>query len=337
MNAKKLLSGKWRCRPYDANTKTTKCFTASTKKEAEYLANEWLSSRKKKPIIDYTVRECLNKYIELKRSVLSPTTIDRYEIQIRNYYDAAFLDYKINDLNTVTIQAEINRMSGKYAPKTVHNAAGLLSAALNVYFPELRYNVTLPKIQRRQRELPTAEMILPLFKGSDIELPVLLAVWLGLRMGEIVGLRKSDFKNGKMYIHRTVVRLQGGKKIEKDTAKTVESRRPLEVPAAIQNLVDALPSDKITEFTASKIYEHYIKIMSAAGLEGITFHDLRHVNASTMLKLGIPDKYAMERGGWSTTSTLKRVYQETFSDERRSVDRKIDDYFEKIYENLKNA
>jgi integrase len=71
--------------------------------------------------------------------------------------------------------------------------------------------------------------------------------------------------------------------------------------------------------------------MRKHGYEGIRFHDLRHLNASVMLMLGIPDKYAMERGGWSTTSTLKSVYQETFSDERRSVDDRIDKYFEDLY------
>lgn len=54
-----------------------------------------------------------------------------------------------------------------------------------------------------------------------------------------------------------------------------------------------------------------------------------------MLALGIPDKYAMERGGWSTTSTLKRVYQETFSEERQTVDKKIDSYFDDIYSRVK--
>ena len=53
-----------------------------------------------------------------------------------------------------------------------------------------------------------------------------------------------------------------------------------------------------------------------------------------MLMLGVPDKYAMERGGWSTTSTLKSVYQETFSDERRAYDDRIDDYFTEIYEKI---
>ena len=46
-----------------------------------------------------------------------------------------------------------------------------------------------------------------------------------------------------------------------------------------------------------------------------------------MLMLGIPDKYAMERGGWSTNTTLKSVYQNTFDAERRKVDEQIDGFF----------
>ena len=46
-----------------------------------------------------------------------------------------------------------------------------------------------------------------------------------------------------------------------------------------------------------------------------------------MLMFGIPDKYAMERGGWSSSSVLKRVYQHTFSEERRQVDERIDGFF----------
>ena len=47
-----------------------------------------------------------------------------------------------------------------------------------------------------------------------------------------------------------------------------------------------------------------------------------------MALLKIPDKYAQERGGWKTDYIMKRVYQQTFSDERRNVDRIIDRYFE---------
>ena len=47
-----------------------------------------------------------------------------------------------------------------------------------------------------------------------------------------------------------------------------------------------------------------------------------------MLMLNVPDKYAMERGGWSTTHTLKSVYQHTFSDECKHVDSIINDFFD---------
>ena len=46
-----------------------------------------------------------------------------------------------------------------------------------------------------------------------------------------------------------------------------------------------------------------------------------------MVMLGIQEKYAMERGGWSTPHVLQSVYQHTFSSEREAVDKKIDDYF----------
>ena len=49
-----------------------------------------------------------------------------------------------------------------------------------------------------------------------------------------------------------------------------------------------------------------------------------------MLMLGIPDKYAMERGGWATNTTLKNVYQHTFDEERRKVDEQIDGFFQSL-------
>lgn len=48
-----------------------------------------------------------------------------------------------------------------------------------------------------------------------------------------------------------------------------------------------------------------------------------------MALLRIPDKYAQERGGWKSDKVMKRVYQQTFSEERENVDKKIDAYFEK--------
>ena len=82
-------------------------------------------------------------------------------------------------------------------------------------------------------------------------------------------------------------------------------------------------------------YGAIIRINTASGIFDVfswlskyyLFVCFRHLNASLMLALGIPDKYAMERGGWSTPSTLKSVYQHTFTEERKKVDEQIDGFF----------
>jgi len=81
--------------------------------------------------------------------------------------------------------------------------------------------------------------------------------------------------------------------------------------------------------SGSAIYNRWIRLLDEHELPHITFHDLRHVNASVMALLRIPDKYAQERGGWKLDKVMKKVYQQTFSEERENVDKKIDDYFEK--------
>ena len=91
------------------------------------------------------------------------------------------------------------------------------------------------------------------------------------------------------------------------------------------------PDDYVVAYTRKQVYGRFVKTMRSAGYQ-ITFHDLRHINASVMAKLNIPDVYAMERGGWSNTSTLKSVYQQTFDTDRQRIDQTIDDYFQDIYD-----
>ena len=62
----------------------------------------------------------------------------------------------------------------------------------------------------------------------------------------------------------------------------------------------------------------------------MNFHKLRHVNASVMAYLKVPEKYALERGGWKSDKVMKRVYTHTFSDKRLETDNVIDQYFKEV-------
>ncbi|MCR5142371.1 MAG: site-specific integrase [Ruminococcus sp.] len=334
--AKKLPSGSWRVRVLDPETGKYKSFTTKVqglkgKHLVEAEALDYVTGRKPRPLNEQPLRQVIGEYIELKENILSPTTIDKYRNILNKQLGDLFLDTELEKVTGITIQKEINRLSGIYSPKTVYNAHGLISAAIKTFYPQLVYKVTLPKRRRRTRQLPTAETIISIFKGTEMELIVLLAMWQGFRASEIRGLKKSDFRDGRMYVERVVVTV-AGKAIEKPYAKTENSIRDLRVPSVIQDLVDKVEGEYITELSGDAIYKRFVRRMKAAGYNDVTFHDLRHLNASVMLMLGVPDKYAMERGGWSTTSTLKRVYQETFTDERVRIDDLIDTYFQKVYD-----
>jgi hypothetical protein len=69
---KKLPSGNWRVQVfvgYDENGKRIKkSFTAPTKKEASYLASDFIINKKKKAT-DKTLLEAIDEYLELKSNV----------------------------------------------------------------------------------------------------------------------------------------------------------------------------------------------------------------------------------------------------------------------------
>lgn len=53
-----------------------------------------------------------------------------------------------------------------------------------------------------------------------------------------------------------------------------------------------------------------------------------------MLAFNMPDKYAMERGGWANPSTLKNRYQHTFSDEKKLYDNLLNSQFDTLLSQL---
>ena len=141
-----------------------------------------------------------------------------------------------------------------------------------------------------------------------------------------------DTDHHTISVRRTIIRTKDGFKV-REGCKTEKSKRQLALPDYIYDLIMAVPhenqEDFIVPFTRKIVYDRFKKLIKENGID-MTFHDLRHLNASIMLMLGVPDKYAMERGGWSTDSVLKSVYQQTFSSERKKIDSMIDSYFNSI-------
>ena len=330
-SAKKLPSGKWRVQVYlgkDENGKSVmKSFTALTRWDAERAADEFVDKLKKQKN-SFTVGQALDGYINMKQNILSPATLRGY-LNIRKNHFHSVMNIDIHELDSFAMQQAINEEAATKSRKTITEAKNLIVTALKLYGVHLDLNVTLPAKKPKIKELPTAEQVIHMIRGTDIELPCMLAMWLSLRISEVRGLQFRDLQGDVLTIQRSKLYL-GGTDVVRDVNKTFNSTRKLVVPGYLLEMINAVPHDSETDFIVPQNYQYIKKHLNKLARENcfeLSFHDLRHLNASVMLMLGIPDKYAMERGGWSTPNTLKAVYQHTFSEQRRQVDAKIDNYF----------
>lgn len=333
--AKQLPSGNWRAvAEYkdELGKRKYKSFTAKTEHQANYDAEQF----EKKYIYtnmpeNMTVEQAIDKYIKSREAVLSPATITGYKRIKKNYFPL-LMSVPFKNLTNITIQSEINN-DKTHSAKSIHNAVGLLSATLTAYYPEFKINVLLPKKKKVLFQIPSVEetgTILNAIKGTDIEIPVLLAVYLGLRMSEIRGLKHSDVRGGKISIQRAIVDTEIGAFV-KDETKNLSSTRTVALPQILKDMLINNNSDVfIVPLTSSMITKRFQSMLENNNLPHFRFHDLRHVNASIMLRLNIPVKYQMQRGGWSTESTLKTTYQHTMADYATEIDNQLYDYIDSL-------
>ena len=354
--AKKLPSGMWRVQLYShtelvdgKKKKVYKSFTAANKRAAELMAAEYKAGIIKVSPESLTVGEAIDRYIDSNQNVLSPTTTSNYR-KIRELAFSELMSTPIGELTQERIQNAVRRESQrvttkgkKISPKTVKNEYGLVSAALRTH--GISFNVNLPKIPEKFVELPPADVVIAAVRGTNVELPALLACWLSFSMSEIRGLKCSSVRNGQIFVEQVLVTVDGHS-VEKSTGKAEKRLRVHKIPPYIMQLVESsAPYQKYKEtgedgylvpLRSNRIYERFQAAMKPTGYK-MSFHQLRHLNASVMLALNIPERYAMERGGWKTPHTMKKVYEHTFSSERQKVDERIDSYFEDLISTTQNS
>ena len=332
----KLKSGKWRVQ-IQIDGKRYSC-TGYTKKEAQDKAKQIFAGIEMEKRIQLTVGKAIDKYIESKTGTLSPSTIRGYKAIRRNYLQD-LMDLNISDLTQTDVQLAISYDSAEgKSPKTIRNAHGLLAAVLDVYRPKMILRTRLPQKKKFEPRIPTEDEMKKIWKaakGSDYELPILLASWLGLRMSEILGLKFSDIQNGRIHVHSAVVRNDKGKRVEKGT-KTTSGDRWIKLPETISYLINNKRNDKVNNgyicpYADNTIYKNFIKICEKAGVEPCRFHDLRHFAASEALALGVPDKYSMQRMGHKSDNMLKTVYQHTMDQKIEEFGDMIDRRMEELY------
>lgn len=158
-----------------------------------------------------------------------------------------------------------------------------------------------------------------------------IALYMGLRRGEIAGLewKDIDYENKTMTIQRSVQDVQGFGIFTKKP-KTENSKRTITIPDNLikylkeyqvwwdnqkkylgdcWELNDRLFCNEVGGSISPGLFRVWLqKILDRAGLPRVSLHSIRHLNVTLQLKAGIDMKTVSERAGHSRASTTSDIY-----------------------------
>lgn len=326
----RLPSGSWRCQIMVQGRRISVVDSDPEVAHTKALAIKNGILQEHKSPASMTVGEMIDRYIESKDSVLSPATIAGYK-RIRKNALQDLMPLVLSALTQERVQRSINAMAREKSPKSVRNAHGLLSAALEMYYPDFALRTTLPQKQPHQISIPDVDeigAILAAAQGTKMELPVLLAMWMGLRASEIRGLTWGDIDGDMLHVRQAIVEGEDGPVLKK--TKTFSGDRYIRIPKHIRAVLDAQPKtdEYIVHLSGQAMYKRFSRLCDKAGLPHYRFHDLRHTAASVAMAIGVPNTYTQERMGHKTDHMLKTTYLHTMRSKRSQYDEMIDKTFE---------
>lgn len=285
-----------------------------------------------------TLGEAMEKYIESKIAVTSPSTIRSYRTIVRCYL-LRLQALQIDDITREQVQVAINEEAMSLSPKTVRNIHGFLVAVLKVYRPDFTLHTTLPQKVKPDISIPTEEEIKTLFemtRGTDLYLPVLLAACCGMRRSEIGALTwdSIDFDRGTITINHALVLDDNRTFVEKTTKTTAGTRTIRMIPLVSNTLLElkaqADSTDGYITIRPDLISNRFYNLIRKSPLQNYRFHDLRHYTVSVMLSLNVPKNYIADYVGHETENMIDQVYGHIIASRKTTVEDQLQEYFTNV-------
>lgn len=295
----------------------------ATKKEAQAkLAEAQRALAEGRPISDerLTVERHLRRWLEQTvKPEVRPRTLESYTYLCERHLIPAIGSIKLHRLQPDDVKGVMaGMMAGGLSAQSAAHARAVLRTSLNqaARWGHVSRNVAqlagAPRITRRPiRFLTPAQVaeLLSKIEGDALQPLVTLAINTGARLGECLALRWSDLSldGESVTISHSIARVtrDGKRSVELAETKTDKSRRTIRLtPQAraalarqrlLQTSQREFAGDRWTEggfvFTSAigtpreqtNVGHDFGRMLRAAGVEHMRFHDLRHCCASLMI------------------------------------------------------
>jgi integrase len=266
-----------------------------------------------------TVEAYLTTWLNVwARPKARPATFTTYEMYVRRHLVPSLGRIQLDKLTPDHVQDMLNRKAAELSPRSVNHLRAILRTALNraaktgLVVRNVAALAEPPKVTREEMHFLTAEQARQLIELADEDHQALyrVALNMGLRRGELLGLRWSDvkFDRNELTVNYALQTVDGKPVLVEP--KTTKSRRTLTMPSSVagalrshkarQNAERLQQGDKWIDMDlvfcgahglpldGSALTKGFQRFLRAAKLPRIRFHDTRHTCAALLLSRGTP-------------------------------------------------
>lgn len=309
-----------------------------------------------------TVLDVIRSYMDDCKDRVVPTTFNNYRYIMDNHIEPYFSKLPKQDLDVMTsrdINTYYNSLRKKgLSESSVVRQHHIFTAAFNMAVKDGLISTNIMDGVKTPTEdyyevsfydIDQLNNLLKAAKDSPIYTEILLASFLGLRRGEVLGLKWDsvdlDNKMVKIHVNVTPSRDDDGKEIIciRDKMKTKKSVRNLILPDSLVNYLRKLKQDQENrrkelgqyynrEFDGfvcvdqlghlhrpNYVTKSFKKVIRDNNLPDIRFHDLRHSCATMLLSLGFSMKAVQEQLGHTQYTTTANTYAHVYDKTKHEI------------------
>ncbi|MGD0290693.1 MAG: site-specific integrase [Candidatus Binataceae bacterium] len=315
-----------------------------------------------------TVAQFLAKWLtDSVKSSVRPLTFEQYAQHVRLYIEPAIGNIQLSKLSPQQVQGLINaKLQDGLSPRTVQITLFVLRKALaqavkwDLVIRNVAEVVDRPRVESKEIRPLTSDQVQHFFnalKDERMEAVFTVGLALGLRRGEVLGLRWEDvnFEDREISIKQALQR-SGGRYVNGEGSRSVlhfvrpKSERGVRTIAMPERVAAVLRGHRARQaeerllagskwtdlglvFTARngtpieprRLDTEFKKVLKRANLpETIRLHDSRHFAASLLLSQGVHPRTVMEILGHSDISLTMNTYSHVVPDLMREAADKID-------------
>lgn len=256
---------------------------------------------------------------------------------------------KINDIQITDFMFSITHYSNSVIKKCYAMISRTLKEAVRKRIININpaETVNIPKSDKQDKKIRALtvdeqQKLVKALNENDFKFKnqVLISLYTGARMGEVIALKKSDinFTFKTLQIQRTATRDKDYKVVISDKTKTYAGQRliPLSNNAlevlkiAVKSSKDELLFPTIETVRINDAFKRFLKrydIIDKSIYGDVTCHSLRHSFATRCIESGIQAKVLQKLLGHADIQTTLNTYCDVFESlERQSIEQ-INEYF----------